>query len=52
MGLLLEIALGVFLGGLLLKHWEWVLGVVWILVLLVTSGLFALAGYLWVCGAY
>jgi hypothetical protein len=37
LGLWLEIALGVFLGGVLLAHWRWVLAVVWCLVLTVTG---------------
>lgn len=43
MGLWLEIALGVFLGGVLLQHWEWVFAILWCLVLTV-AGLALIVG--------
>jgi hypothetical protein len=43
LGLWLEIALGVFLGGVLLQHWEWVFAILWCLVLTV-AGLALIVG--------
>ena len=50
MGLWLEIALGVFVGGVLLKHWEWVLGVVWMLVAVTASLLLTALGWYFLLG--
>jgi hypothetical protein len=51
--LVLEIAGGIFVGGVLLRHWEWVLGVVWMLVLLTGALLaFSVAYYLLATHAY